>query len=336
MKPANGWQALGRTGNPMRVASLVLAGLAILLVCPEHPQGSLRAHARAAQQPAAPQDPAQDPANLGQVEVVFSDGSQLKLTLRQERIDVQTPYGKLTIPLADVHRIEFGLRIPEEIARQADAAIANLESEKYPIREAADRDLLKLGPKVYPALLKAAKHKDPEVARRAEKLVDKLREQFGDGQLDLPDHDVIHAKDCRFTGRIEGSATWRAHTAQFGDVQLKLADIRTLRFIGRDGDVVAGNVITDPGSLVGVHQQVGKTFAIRVTGTQTGQVWGSDSYTADSTLAAAAVHAGLVRPGQTGVVRVSILGVLPTFQGSTRNGVTSSPYGACPAFKFLK
>src|SRR5262249_8492740 len=55
-------------------------------------------------------------------------------------------------------------------------------------------------------------------------------------------------------------------------------------------------------------------------------VYGTDVYTSDSNLATAAVHAGRLAPGQTGEVRVRIVPVLPSYQGSTRNGVTTKAW----------
>ena len=52
-------------------------------------------------------------------------------------------------------------------------------------------------------------------------------------------------------------------------------------------------------------------------------MWGTDVYTSDSTLATAAVHAGVLQPGQTGVVKVTILPGQAAYQGSTRNSVRS-------------
>src|SRR5207253_285403 len=83
----------------------------------------------------------------------------------------------------------------------------------------------------------------------------------------------------------------------------------------------------DPGTLVGLSNQVGKSFSFVVTGSTTDPVWGTDTYTADSALACAAVHAGKVQPGQTKVVRVTIVAPLSRYKGSKRNGVTSSPWG---------
>jgi hypothetical protein len=71
----------------------------------------------------------------------------------------------------------------------------------------------------------------------------------------------------------------------------------------------------------------GTTYYFRVTGASDGSVWGTDVYTGDSSLALAAVHAGAVKPGETAVVRVTVLRPLNHYQGSVRNGVTSHDYG---------
>jgi len=71
----------------------------------------------------------------------------------------------------------------------------------------------------------------------------------------------------------------------------------------------------------------GTTFYFRVTGASDGSVWGTDVYTGDSALPAAAVHAGAVKPGETTVVRVTVMPPLVQYHGSVRNGVTSHDYG---------
>jgi len=71
----------------------------------------------------------------------------------------------------------------------------------------------------------------------------------------------------------------------------------------------------------------GATYYFRVIGAVDGSVWGTDIYTGDSALAAAAVHAGVLKPGETAVVRVRVMPPLAQYQGSIRNGVTSHAYG---------
>jgi LCCL domain len=61
---------------------------------------------------------------------------------------------------------------------------------------------------------------------------------------------------------------------------------------------------------------------------QTGSVWGSGVYTDDSSLCTAAVHGGFIALGGGGQVVIEIRGGLSSFPGSTRNGITSSDWGA--------
>jgi hypothetical protein len=85
------------------------------------------------------------------------------------------------------------------------------------------------------------------------------------------------------------------------------------------------DVITDPGNLTAYRDQPGKRIVVRVVGDTRGPIWGgdNDTYTDDSRLASAAVHAGVLSPGEEGIVEVRILPGRDTYEGSRRNGVTS-------------
>ena len=50
-------------------------------------------------------------------------------------------------------------------------------------------------------------------------------------------------------------------------------------------------------------------------------------------LATAAVHAGALKLGQTGIVKVTTLPTHPNYPGSTQNGITSSSWGSYPGFR---
>jgi hypothetical protein len=82
-----------------------------------------------------------------------------------------------------------------------------------------------------------------------------------------------------------------------------------------------------PASIIDLCDQVGATYYFKVRGENQGTLWGTDIYTGDSSLAIAAVHAGLVKPGDTAVVKVSVVAPLTQYQGSTRHGVTSHDFG---------
>jgi hypothetical protein len=279
-------------------------------------------------QPGEPKPPKKTPPAppVGAVEMRFTDDSVLKLLLREERLELKTAYGKLLVPLSDVRRIEFATRIPDDVARRVRAAIRDLGSTEFRPREEAVAELLELREKAYPALVEASKSKDAEVARRASDLLEKIREAVPEEQLEVRKTDVVYTDDSKIAGHIEAVA-WKGTTKQFGEVQMKLADLRTLRSLTGDSEGDFGPALPDPGNLTGYQVQVGKRFAFKVTGAINGGIYGTDTYTSDSLLATAAVHAGILKPGQTGVVRVKIVTPPPGFMGSVRNGVTSADYG---------
>jgi len=86
--------------------------------------------------------------------------------------------------------------------------------------------------------------------------------------------------------------------------------------------------LADPGNLSAYRADVGQTFRFTVTGSTDGTVWGTDVYTDDSDLSTAAVNAGAIALGQTGVVMVQMLGPQTAFQAGARNGVTTIGFGS--------
>jgi hypothetical protein len=253
----------------------------------------------------------------------------LKLKLDDDRLEFTTPHGKLFIPVFEIYKIDFATRVCSDTGKRIQTAIRNLGSSDFRLRESASAELSSFGSSAYAALLDASKDKDPEVVRRADDLLERLRSSVPEEELDIRKHDVIYTEDSKIAGWIQGDAM-KATTTQFGPVQLRLVDLRSLRSLTGSlaGDDAA--VALDPGNLVNFQNQAGKSFAFRVTGAVNGSVWGTDVYTTDSNLASAAVHAGVLKAGQTKVIRVKIVGSPPTFQGSSRNGVSSSAYGFYP------
>lgn len=303
------------------------------------------------------------------VAVHFIDGSSMRLRLREERIELNTPYGKLLIPVRDIERIEFATRIASALVKQIEVMIADLGHSEFQRRESASAELLDLGERAYLALLKAEKSTDKEVVRRVRDVLEKIRAEVPEEHLEIRSHDVVYTANSKFTGRL-GSSALRVQTFQFGEQQLHLADVRDLG-LPNTGEAESANVLPDPGNLTMFQGLVGQVQTFRVTGMgQGGQaaapvqgglpagpgriwvgpggargvvvqggniVWGTDTYTVDSSLALASVHAGVLKAGQTGVVRVRFLLPRADFQGSTRHGVTSMPFNnPMGAFQFVR
>ncbi len=60
----------------------------------------------------------------------------------------------------------------------------------------------------------------------------------------------------------------------------------------------------------------------------TGSIWGTDTYTMDSAVCLAAVHAGIVPADKGGIATITITKSLPSYKGSERNGVKSNDWSS--------
>ncbi len=272
--------------------------------------------------------------------VTMADGSQLKLKLADEPIIVQTANGKLSVPAGDVRRIVFGIRLGEDEKQQIAKWIETLGVPDVNARKAAAAELFAQQARAWQPLEQAAKEGNPEIAKEAEVLLDKLWEAVPESELTGSELDIVETPDAKIAGKITAPSL-RIQTTQFGELQLKLSDARTLRSLALPEPEATEKVDIkgaqpDPGNLKAVEGQVGKTFIYKVTGAPSGTLYGSNPYTTDSRLSAAVVHSGLLKPGETAVVKVKILGNLPSFIGGTRNGLPSSDYSGYPGYEISK
>ncbi len=138
-----------------------------------------------------------------------------------------------------------------------------------------------------------------------------------------PARDIVTTVDAERTGTIEGDS-WEAQVGVSESTKtLVFADmVRVVKRI----------TLTDAAGALGTRRE------FRLRGRRDGLVYGTNPYTLDSCLATAAVHAGVLREGQPGVVRVEIVPSPPGFAGSSRHGVSSESWEEAPkdgAFRIL-
>jgi len=288
-----------------------------------------------------PPDAARGAVGL-EVEVKCIDDSTLKLRLLDEKLELVTKYGFLQIAVADIRRIEFAHRCPPEIAERIALAISKLGHPDYQVREQATTDLKAFRERSYPYVLKATKSDDPEISRRADEVVKHIQGRVPAPQLEPRLNDVIHTDDSKFSGKLAAQSL-RVQTSQFGEQALKLADMRSLRSGSAAVAEELQNWPAAPATLMAYQQQYGKEMTFSLTGFPIGSgqqasVWGTDIYTLDSNLPAAAVHAGVAKPNEAVTVRVRIIQSPPQFVSSFRNGLNSTAYGNynAGAFEFVR
>jgi hypothetical protein len=89
-----------------------------------------------------------------------------------------------------------------------------------------------------------------------------------------------------------------------------------------------GTPTTWEANATSLNGAVGQTFTLACSpGGTAHSVWGSDIYTADSSICTAGVHSGLITIQQGGTVTIELRDARPIYGCTERNGVTTSPYG---------
>jgi hypothetical protein len=108
-----------------------------------------------------------------------------------------------------------------------------------------------------------------------------------------------------------------AHLHERG--RLTQAQLRTFAERGYWGQYTDGDLRT-------LERNVGQSYYFQATGNTHGPLWGTGVYTSDSNLGTACVHAGVLKVGEAGVVKVTMVKPLTVFPGSQRHGVNSSTW----------
>jgi hypothetical protein len=168
-------------------------------------------------------------------EVRLADVSEVRLTLQQETLEVQTRYGKLSVPVAEIKRIEFGLHYPAGLESALRAHQVSLGSSVHAERDAASQALLKAGHYACPMLRDAAKSTDPEVSRRAVDLLKEITEKVSPALLAIKEYDTITA-DYPIVGHIRAKVL-KTDSPTFGAVAIKLHDLRSMQSCAGEQEV---------------------------------------------------------------------------------------------------
>lgn len=281
-------------------------------------------------------------------EAKMIDGSVAQFELLVDQLELVTPFGPLKLPVNQVRRIELATRPRKDLETRLAAAIENLGNPDAKVRAAAEADLKGLGPRAYAALYKAANGTNAEAARHAIAISREIPGLAAGADAPVREVDVVEVDASRIAGKLAAD-TLAVRALAFGDQQLKLADVDELT---SRAPQATGEPPTPGKPTRGLTEFTGQFGTVRavmvspapfparpgrkmMTG---GSAWGTDVYTLDSDVSTAAVHAGVMEPGQSGFVRVKILESPPSFRGSARNGVTTQDYGAYPtgAFEFVR
>ena len=81
---------------------------------------------------------------------------------------------------------------------------------------------------------------------------------------------------------------------------------------------------------------IGDQVTLQITGRAEGWAWGDAVYTLDSNIGTAAVHAGLLKAGETKAIKVWIVPAPSAFAAAERNGIQTGKWGKYHAAFFMQ
>lgn len=269
------------------------------------------------------------------LQVRWADGSEVRLTARAAvDIGIQVAPGRVVEGLlgdangdpADDLRLGDGTALPRPIPFEvlygafADAWRVTADSSLFEYAPGEGPDTWAIPG--YPEALADPATLDPAVRAAAEETCDMLG-VADPVLLDACVLDLACSGDPGFVSGLVGldPPTAHAEVTPPDDPELPQEILDACRATPRDrnGRIGATFLHTCPAECVDVECTV----------------WGSDVYTDDSCICRAAIHAGVLEPGQNNRVEVQHLEGQPGYRGSERNGIATRDYGAWDdAFQF--
>ena len=205
------------------------------------------------------------------------DGSKVAGMPELENLSVETRYGTLTIPKADIIRLRLAPRVDAEKGQLIESLVQQLGSEDFDEREAAMDALREMGAPALAALQSAKDSDDEETANRAEILVSEIETQVEEDDAAHGDEissttegmDEVIARRFTIKGTIE-SSQFKINT-KYGPLELKVADIVGVDFqsggkVERSLDIAGSKTVPQNWVASKVTLQKGQPLALRASG----------------------------------------------------------------------
>lgn len=169
-----------------------------------------------------------------QIRLHLMDGSLISGKLTVSEIEVETEFGKLTVPVLRIRKLRPGLGSHPQLGRQVQKLIEELGSNQFESREAAQKALLKLGLAVRAELEQRQEDRDNERRTRIKAILVELDdlEEAGEGEADgasldksvMIQQDTVETADFTIVGRIVPKEF--TIVSAYGPLNVKLSDIR--------------------------------------------------------------------------------------------------------------
>lgn len=192
----------------------------------------------AAQDPMATpaEEPAEElavipPADLpepNEIRLILLDGTVVTGTLSIPNLEMTTEFGPMVVPIDRVRQVRPGLSTYSDLKEKLDGLVADLASELFDEREAAQKELIAYGPKISKYLASLTDDGDSERQNRLKQIREAIDEQqeFSDEPSDAfswIDGDTIVTDHFTIVGKIENQQF--ELTSRYGVLTVSLADV---------------------------------------------------------------------------------------------------------------
>jgi len=199
------------------------------------------------------------PAIPGEVEISLLNGSNVRMILQSDKLEIATTYGNLAVPSKEIVAIDFGLHFPDGIEAKIQQAIKGLGGDNFRERDGASKALVELGPYSFPAAFEASKLADLEVSRRAKEVVKQLQAKHPKKDLKATPLDKVITPEFTIVGRIL-TPTIKAKAELFGEIDMPISRMRTMRSVAGIGIDI--DVTIDAGKYANAGQWMETEFHV--------------------------------------------------------------------------
>ena len=250
--------------------------------------------AKRSTKPTAPTVTSGEGADPESLKLHLMDGSVITGRLSLKDLSVETKFGMLNVPVANVRSFTPGLTSHPALAKQIAGWIEDLGSGTFNDREAAQQALLKLGPSVRAELERRRDDSDAERRTRVKAILS----EFEQAQEDADDStseksasstsatyiqdDSIVTSDFTIVGRIVPQSF--DVSSLYGPLTVKLADIRR---VDRDGPkkeelptnftVTSAHIVQNGTLNTNIRLERGDSVTVSATGSIVLTPWGNQA-----------------------------------------------------------
>ncbi len=233
--------------------------------------------------PAAPPPPPADPEII---RIHLMDGTTVMGKLSIKDLEVETSFGKLTIPVTSIISVRPGLDSLPELGKKITDLIEALGSAEFNEREAAQKELAKIGPSIRKLLDARSKGDDnAERVRRIKTLMEGFEEAGDDEEdaaanADMIKLDTIVTTDFTVVGKVVQKQF--AIASKFGQLTVALGDIKRADRTVLAKEELRRTIAVEGSNMAGrnwkntkIRVEVGDRLKISAEGSITMTPWGS-------------------------------------------------------------